>query len=135
MWEINMGKVRTGALALVLLLSMVLSGCGQQSTDTSTAEYLSAEVVQAGSAVKTTESYTGDFFIGFEANTRITALRVTELLWEYSGDRYVSIKVKEGDFVSEGDVMVEIAPTISESELLQRELDVTNADIDLVQIR
>lgn len=111
----------------LLLIPGLLSGCKAANPATGTAS--SAEYISvAGTSdneYKTTQSYLGDFTVSFENNTHLTSLRWQEMYWPYSGDSYVNIPVTEGQFVEAGTVLAEIAPNVSESQLLQRQMSVT----------
>jgi len=118
------------ALCLLLLLALLpscLSGCGKAVSKTeSGSEYIAIGGTKDEN-YRTTEAYLGDFNISFEASTKLTSLRLTEIYWPYSGDQYAELKVSEGDIVQEGQVLAEITVVISEADRLQKELAVTDA--------
>lgn len=113
--------------ALLLCMTLLMCGCQNSGSAVSSAEYLPAGQNIGEETYKTTESYTGDFVVTFETTTKLTALRITEMYWPFSGDKYVSINVKQGDYVSAGDVLAEISPTVSEADRLQKQLALTQA--------
>ena len=120
-------------LAAVLMLSTLLTGCSAQTASTTTSEYINPGALKEDS-YKTATSFIGNFTVNFEASTKMTALRITELYWKYSGDKYVSINVREGDFVKKDDVLAEIEVNISEADYLQRQLNVTEAYASINEI-
>lgn len=125
-------KYKAGAVRLVLLLalSMLLGGCTGRMENTSTSEYMSTTGAKEVT-YRTAESYIGDFVVSFEYTTRLTSLRITNLFWEYSGDKYVSINVRQGDLVAAGDVLAVIEPNVSEADVMQKELNITQASIQV----
>ncbi len=120
-------RVRISLLAVLLAMTIGLCGCQSAGGNGSTAEYIAAGESQKEETYRTAESYEGDFVVTFETTSKLTALRITEMYWQYSGDKYVSINVKQGDYVKQGDVLAEISPSVSEADRLQRQLTLTQA--------
>lgn len=138
MWSMLANKRHTyhhgiHLVLVLLLLSTLLTGCTSQTASTTTSEYINPGALTEDS-YKTATSFIGNFTVSFEASTKMTALRITELYWEYSGDKYVSINVREGDFVKKDDVLAEIEVNISEADYLQRQLNVTEAYASINEI-
>ncbi len=122
-------------LIILALLPASLAGCAKQnsSAGTKTSEYIAVGGTKDEN-YRTTEAYTGDFNISFEASAKLTSLRITEIYWPYSGDQYAKLMVNEGDIVQAGQVLAEITVVISEADRLQRELAVTDAQSAISQI-
>ena len=125
------------SVSLLLLLALLLpclSACSRSALDAgSKSEYIAIGGTKDEN-YRTTEAYLGDFSISFEASTKLTSLRVTEIYWPYSGDQYAKVMVSEGDIVQAGQVLAEITVVISEADRLQRELAVTDARSAISQI-
>lgn len=117
-------------VAALALLCLCVGGCSGDQEDIAT-EYMDPGVKSGMGSYKTATVTTGDFEITYSADARMSYQNGRALYWPYAEDRCGQLQVKMGDFVSKGDVLATFEINVSEADLLEKEMAVSDAQSSL----
>lgn len=123
--------LRLGRLALTMIMAVaLLGGCSTSASQDTKSEFLAAGT-STSSGYRTTESYSGDFEIDFSVQSKISYRKMDYLYWPYGSDHYDEMNVSVNQTVKAGDVLATFTTGVSDADILEAELAVTQAQSSL----
>lgn len=121
--------LRLGRCLLCALTAMALTACTAAGQTDIKSEYKDPDTA-ASVQYQTTTVTRGDFTLTFQIDSKMDYSSGRELYWPHEGDRFDTMKVKQGDFVKAGDVLATFTVDVSQADLLERQLAVSQAQED-----
>lgn len=105
----------------LLAVSLLLSACAP--TENAKAPFPEAELLVPGTgSSQTMKVAEGDFIISAAGGLTVVYPHKAELTWEQSGARFAEVRVKKGQQVKEGDVLMTFDTQVSQAELAELRL-------------
>ena len=121
---------RIKVFLLFLIICLLLSGCSSSSSGDIRSEYMDPGTI-AQNEYRTTKVTRGDFQIGFQIDSKMTYRHAEFMYWQYSSDHYDELLVDREEIVKKGQVLATFETGVSEADILERELAVTEARASL----
>lgn len=120
---------RLGLSLMCVLLGLALTACSAKSQNEVKSEYKDPGTA-ADTSYQTTTVTRGDFQLTFQIDSKMDYTSGRQLYWPHEGDRFDTMKVKQGDFVKAGDVLATFTVDVSQADLLEKQLAVSQAQED-----
>ena len=126
--------MRNRMLLLLLVICLLLSGCSGSSDRDIKSEYMDPGTI-AQNEYRTTKVTRGDFQIDYQIDSKMTFRQGEFMYWKYSDDHYDELLVEREEIVTKGQVLATFETGVSEADILERELAVTEARASLSSLQ
>ncbi|MBO6158251.1 MAG: hypothetical protein J6P72_03175 [Firmicutes bacterium] len=123
----------TSVICALLICGSLLTGCQSAAGTDIKSEYLDPGILSQ-TDYRTCQVQKGDFEIDYTIDSRMTYRHAQFMYWLHDGDHYDELFVQNEQVVKKGDVLASFEVDVSNADILEKELALTQAQASLQDV-